>query len=99
MAFAVTVVLATPAELVVTDAAENVALAPVVGAVKVTVLLGTGLPEESMTTATSCWPKVVPARVSCGVPLTARMAEDVPVVFCSENDAVLLVPAPFAVTV
>ena len=64
----------------VTEAApENVALAPLEGALNVTVTPVTGLPDESATSACSGLPKLVPTVVDCGVPLTAEIVAGIPV--------------------
>ena len=54
--------------MVVAEAALSVAVAPVVGALKVTVTLLTGLPNPSRTVACSGWTNGVRTAVLCGVP-------------------------------
>jgi hypothetical protein len=49
VALAVAVTLATPEASVTAVALDNIALAPLAGAVNVTVTLATGLPTESFT--------------------------------------------------
>jgi hypothetical protein len=66
LAFAVT--LATPEALVTAEAPDSTALAPLGGAVKVTVTPLTGLPLASLTVACSAVAKTVPTAADCGVP-------------------------------
>ena len=69
----VAVMLARPLASVTAVVAESVALAPLAGAVKVTVTPLTGLPSASATATTSGRAKAVAglAGAVCGVPLTA----------------------------
>jgi hypothetical protein len=93
--------VATPLELVTAVAvAEDpkVALAPVDGAVNVTVTPVTGLPPESFTVAWSAVAKAVLAIVLCGVPAVAVMLAGTAVLVRLKLAAVAT-PATLAVTV
>jgi hypothetical protein len=86
VAFAVnTADVATPLLLVVAvfTPPANVPLAPVAGAVNVTVTPDTGLPPLSFTVATSGAPNAVLIAALCGVPLVAVTLAGDPAVFVS----------------
>src|SRR5438046_2523356 len=68
-------------------------LAPVPGAVNVTVTLATGLPPASFTVATSGAANAVLIVALCGVPLVAVMLAAAPAVFVREQKAALANPA------
>jgi len=74
-------------------------LAPLPGAVNVTVTPETGFPPLSFTVATSGAANVVLMVVLCGVPLVAVMLAGVPAVFVSKKFAAVTTPATVAVTV
>ena len=65
----------------------NDALAPVTGAVNVTVTLATGFDDASVTRACSAVPKVVLIAVLCGVPAVAVIVCAAPAVFVNANVA------------
>src|SRR5580700_3867895 len=68
MLLAIAVTLATPKTLVEAVLLDNTALAPLGGAVNVTVAPLTGLPPESMTVTWSGLAKGAPNGANCGVP-------------------------------
>src|SRR5947207_2167653 len=74
-------------------------LAPVPGALNVTVTPATGLPPASFTVATSGAANAVLIVALCGVPLVAVMLAAAPAVFVSEKSAGVATPATLAVTV
>ena len=76
---AVAVMLARPEALVVAVAPDRTALAPLAGAAKVTVTLGSGLLPASFTSTTNGLPNAVLTFVVCGLPeLTAMEAAAAP---------------------
>ena len=77
----------------------NVPLAPVPGAVNVTVTPDTGFPLPSFTVAVSGAANAVFTAVLCGVPLVAVRLAGTLAVFVSEKLAVPLTPETDAVTV
>jgi len=77
----------------------NVPLAPLDGAVKVTVTPLTALPPLSLTVATRGAAKAVLMVALCGVPLVAAIEAAGPGLFVSEKFAGLATPATVAVTV
>jgi hypothetical protein len=81
-----------------TEELLSVADGPELGAVNVTVTLGTGLPSASVTSATSELPNAVPTVVLCGLPLLTAMFAAVPAVFVSENEAGAATPETSALT-
>src|ERR1700676_1981724 len=82
----------------VCSAAVRVELAPVAGAVKVTVWLGTGLPWASFTTTSNALPKGVLIAAFCGVPLTTAIVAGAPTVLVKAKVAGVATPATDAVT-
>jgi len=100
--FAVNVAeVATPLEFVtaVFTPPANVPLAPLAGALKVTVTPLTGFPPPSFTVATRGAANAVLIVALCGVPLVAVMLAGVPAVFVREKFAGATTPATVAVTV
>jgi hypothetical protein len=93
--------VATPLALVVAvlTPPANVPLAPLAGALKVTVTPLTGLPPLSFTVATRGAAKAALIVALCGVPLVAAMLAALPVVLVKEKFAGLATPATVAVTV
>ena len=93
--------MATPLAFVSTvfTPPANVPLAPVPGAVNVTVTPETGLPPETFTVATSGAAKAVLTVVLCGVPLVAVMLAGALAVLVREKLAVPGTPVTDAVTV
>src|SRR3984893_12317875 len=79
-------------------AAVRVALAPVAGAVNVTVWLGTGLPWASFTTTSNALPKAALICAFCGVPLTTAIVAGAPTVLVRAKVAGVATPATEAVT-
>jgi hypothetical protein len=77
----------------------NAALAPVPGAVNVTVTPLSPFPPESFTVAASAVPKAVPSAVLCGVPPVAAMLAAAPVLLVKLKLAPPLTPLTVAVTV
>ena len=77
---------------------KNVPLWPDAGGVNVTIAFGTGLPPESLTTATSGLENAVLISVVCGVPPTAAMENGDPGRFVNENVAGTGAPVVVAVT-
>src|SRR5258708_4270911 len=77
-----TAAVATPCALVVAvfTPPANVPLAPLAGAVKLTVTQPTGLFRESFTVACSCVANAALTVVLCGVPAVAVMVDAVPAV-------------------
>src|SRR5947207_3268804 len=71
-------------------------LAPLPGAVNVTVTPATGLPPASFTVATSGAANAVLIVALCGVPLVAVMLAAAPAVFVSEKSAGVATPATLA---
>jgi hypothetical protein len=65
---AVTVTLAAPEPSVTAVPLDNTALAPLEGAVNVTIWLATGVPNESVTVTWSGLPKALFTLADCGVP-------------------------------
>ena len=101
MAFAVrTADEATPLALVIAVVAPpaRVALAPVPGAVNVTVTPLTGLPPASFTVACNGFAKAAPSSVLCELPAVAVMLAGAPAVFVSAKLAGVATPATAAVT-
>jgi hypothetical protein len=95
------VAIATPEVLVVVVYEEpltNVPLAPVAGAVKVTLTPETGLPLLSCTVACSAVPNAVLIVALCGVPAVAVTLAADPAVLVSEKVAAVVTPATVAVT-
>jgi hypothetical protein len=88
MLLAVAVMLAMPEALVVAVGLDNVALAPVEGAVNVTVTPLTGFPAASFTVACSAVGKATPTNTDCDVPPVAVMPAGAPAVLVNENVAV-----------
>src|SRR5437660_180932 len=76
----------------------NVALAPLAGAVKVTVTPPTGLPPISATVACSAVANEVVTTVLCGVPADAVMPAGDPAVFVRLKLAAAATPATVEVT-
>jgi len=93
--------VATPLALVVAvfTPPANVPLAPLAGAVNVTVTPLTPLPPLSFTVATKGAAKAALMGVLCGVPLVAEMLAAGPALFINEKLAGLATPATVAVTV
>jgi hypothetical protein len=93
--------IATPDALVVAVLTPpvNVPLAPLVGAVNVTIEPLTALPPESFTVATSGNAKALLITAVCGVPLVAEIVDVVPPVLVSEKLAGVATPGADAVTV
>jgi hypothetical protein len=77
----------------------KVPLAPVDGAVKVTVALFTGFPPPSVTLVCKLLVKAVLIVALCGVPAVAAMFAGGPAMFVNENDAFAATPPTEAVTV
>jgi hypothetical protein len=77
----------------------NVPLAPLAGAVNITITPLTKFPPESLTVTTSGVEKAVLMVVLCGVPLVAVIDDGLPVVFVSEKFAGATTPATAADTV
>ena len=77
----------------------NVALAPLAGAVNVTVTFATGFPPPSATVTTSGALNVVLTTASCGVPLLAVIVAGGPTVFVIAKLAGPVPPGTVAVTV
>ena len=91
-----------PLELVTAVAVaepENVALAPLPGAVNVTVAPLTGLAYESLTDACRAVENAVLMEVLCGVPALAPMLAAAPASLVSEKLAGVEAPTTVAVTV
>ena len=102
MLFAVKIAdVATPEALVVAvfTPPANVPLAPLPGAVNVTVTPLTGLLLESFTVACSWVANAVLIVALCGVPLVAAIEAAAPAVFVSAKFAGVATPATVAVTV
>jgi len=76
----------------------NVPLAPLAGALKVTVAPLTGLLLASLTVATNGAAKAVLMVTLCGVPLVAEMFAGMPAVLVKEKFAGAATPATVAVT-
>jgi hypothetical protein len=80
--------VATPAAFVLAEAVfeppANVPLAPLVGALNVTVVPATGLPKESATVACNGLGKAVFTVVVCGVPPVAVIEAGAPARLVSE---------------
>jgi hypothetical protein len=74
-------------------------LAPVLGAVNVTVTPVSAFPLASITLATSGAPKAVSSFVLCGVPLVAVILAGDEAVFVNEKLAAPVIPTTLAVTV
>jgi hypothetical protein len=93
--------VATPLALVtaVFTPPAKLPLAPVLGAVNVTVTPTTGFPPASFTVATNGAANAVSIAALCGVPLVAVMLAGVPVRFVSEKFTGVATPATLAVTV
>ena len=93
--------VATPSEFVVAvfTPPAKVPLAPLDGAVNVTVTLLTGLFPASFTVACSCVVKAVLIVALCGVPAVAVMLAAVPVKLVREKFAGVPTPETEAVTV
>ena len=95
--------IATPDAFVVAMAVRappvNVPLAPVLGAVNVTVTPLTGLPPASFTVACSAVAKAVLITALCGVPAVAVIEAGAPAVLVKEKFAGVVTPATAAVTV
>ena len=68
---AVAVTLATPEALVIAEELDNMALAPLAGAAKVTLMPLTGLPFVSFTVTCRAFAKAALNSVDCGVPPVA----------------------------
>src|SRR5271165_3083731 len=101
MALAVnTAEVATPEALVIAvfTPPAKVPLAPLPGAVKVTVTPLTALPPESLTVATSGAPKAVLIVAFWGVPLVAAMDAAAPALLVSAKTAGAATPATVAFT-
>src|SRR5580704_2964776 len=96
-------VVTTPAALLaavyVRTLPAKLPLAPLPGAVNVTVTLGTGLLPASTTVACNTAAKAVFAAALCGVPPLARIDPADPAVLVRVKLAVLPTPATAAVTV
>jgi hypothetical protein len=90
LAFVVAVAAATPL---------NVPLAPLAGAVNVTVAPLTGLPPASITVACSAVPNAVLTVALCGVPALAAILAATPALFARLKLAEVATPATLAVTV
>jgi hypothetical protein len=87
---AVATPLLSVAAVVVTVPLANVPLAPLDGAVNVTVAFGTKFPEPSFTVACSAAVNAVPIIVLCGVPPVADMlAGPVPPFNAASNSTIL----------
>src|SRR5947209_1071069 len=100
MVLARTASLAWPLAAVVTTAPPGkVAPAPLPGAAKVTLTPDTGLPNWSLTVATSGAAKAVLTVALCGVPEATTMLAAAPAVLVRLNDAGLGAPVKLAVTV
>ena len=97
------VAVATPDAFVVAVAVlappVNVPLAPVLGAVNVTVAPLTGLPPASFTVACSAVAKAVLITALCGVPAVAVIEAGAPAVFVKEKFAGVATPGAVAITV
>jgi hypothetical protein len=93
--------VATPLPLVVAvfTPPAKLPLAPVAGAVKVTVTPATRLPPLSFTVATSGAANAVLMAALCGVPLLAVIDDAVPAVLVSAKLAAVVTPATVAATV
>jgi hypothetical protein len=93
--------VATPLAFVVAvfTPPAKVPLAPLPGAVKVTVTPLTGLPPESLTVACSCVANAVLMVALCGVPAVAVMLAAAPARFVREKFAGEATPETEAVTV
>jgi hypothetical protein len=96
--FAVAVMVARPFASVVAGDPLKTAAAPEPGAVNVTAIPGTGLPLESVTSATSALEKPVPTVALWLLPLLTAIVAATLAVFVSWNVAGLT-PATVAVTV
>ena len=91
--------VATPEALVTAlEAPWNDPLAPLEGAVKVTVTPLTGLPDASMTVAWRGVANTVLTVVVCGVPPVAAIEAAAPGALVSEKVAGVVTPATDAVT-
>jgi hypothetical protein len=77
----------------------NAALAPVEGAVNVTVTPLTGFPPASVTAACNAVVNTVLIAALCGVPAVAAMFATAPAVFVNEKLAVVDRPDTLAVTI
>jgi hypothetical protein len=93
--------VATPEAFVVAVFAPpaKLPLAPLFGAVNVTLTPLSGFPLVSVTVATSGAPKAVSSFVLCGVPLVAVIFAGEPGVFVNEKVAAPVIPTALAVTV
>ena len=93
--------VATPLAFVVTvfTPPAKLPLAPVAGAVNVTVTPCTGLPPLSFTVATSAAANAVLMAALCGVPLVAVIDAAVPAVLVNAKLAEVVTPATVAATV
>src|SRR5271163_954189 len=101
MALAVnTAEVATPEALVIAvfTPPANVPLAPLPGAVNVTVTPLTALPPASLTVATNGAAKAVLMAVFWGVPLVAVIAAAAPALFVSAKFAAVATPVTVAAT-
>lgn len=81
------VTLAIPEALVTAVRLDSVAVAPLSGAVKVTVAPLNGVPDESFTVACSAIGKTAPNPADCGVPPVAVMLAGGAAVLLNEKDA------------
>jgi hypothetical protein len=97
--FAVALVVARPLLSVVVVAGVKVASAPLDGPAKVTLMPDTGLPDESVTSATSDEANAVVTVADCALPLDTAIEEAAPAVFVSEKLADDETPETDAVTV
>ena len=77
----------------------KIPLAPVLGAVNVTVTPLSGFPLASVTVATSGAPNAASSFALCGVPLVAVILVGDPAVFVNEKLAAPVIPTTLAVTV
>src|SRR5436853_564062 len=93
--------VATPLPLVVAvfTPPAKLPLAPVLGALNVTVTLATGLPPASFTVATSGAANAEIGRAPCRDTVVAVVLAAAPAVFVSEKSAGVATPATLAVTV
>jgi len=93
--------VATPLELVIAvfTPPAKVPLAPLAGAVKVTVTPPTALPPASFTVACNCVPNAELIVAAWGVPAVAVMLAAGPALFVNEKFAGVATPETVAVTV
>src|SRR5437763_11515973 len=94
-----TVATPEPFEVAVFTPPANVPLAPLPGAVNVTVTPLTPLPKESLTVACSCVANAVLMEALCGVPAVALILAADPARFVREKFAGEATPETEAVTV